>query len=198
MTPSPTSPVPLIGLSGFSGAGKDTAAAAVLNLGWRRVAFADKLRQVAYALDPIVVVDSGPAGPVRLAELVDTLGWEATKRSYLEVRRLLQRLGTDAGRQVLGDDLWVEAALGDLHGPTVITDVRFRNEAAAIRARGGFVFRIERPGVGALVGADGQVHPSETALAGFDFDAVLENGGSPDDLAALMVEAVGWMFPTGH
>jgi hypothetical protein len=44
----------LVAFSGYARSGKDTAADALLPLGFQRVAFADKLRECLYALNPTV------------------------------------------------------------------------------------------------------------------------------------------------
>jgi hypothetical protein len=62
-----------------------------------------------------------------------------------------------------------------------VSDCRYPNEAAAIRARGGLVLRVERPGVEPI-----NAHRSEVALDGFDFDAVIDNDGSIEDLVAKL------------
>lgn len=169
---------PLIGLSGYAQSGKDSAAAALVGDGWERRAFADTLRAFLYALNPMVL----PSG-TRLRSFVNAYGWETAKTTCPEVRELLQRCGTEAGRQVIGENVWVDATLRDLGDtPVVVTDVRFRNEADAIRARGGIVVRVVRPGVGPLRMSDGSVHPSETALDGCPFEHLLHNDGTLDDL----------------
>jgi hypothetical protein len=140
----------LIGLCGTAGSGKDEFAAAAASLGIVRVALADKVREVLYAMDPIVGrhPENGTCVPRRLRPFVDDVGWDQAKQ-FPEVRRLLQALGTEGGRGVLGADVWVNAALGVLSATplAVVTDVRFPNEMHAIRERGGFIVRIERPGV---------------------------------------------------
>lgn len=189
---------PIVGLNGFAGAGKDTAAAGLLEDGWTRVSFADKLREFLYALNPLVAVvvplplegeaepRFTPTGfPLRtgreyrpLRDIVDDLGWDRAKNEHPDVRALLQRCGTDAGRNVLGEDVWVDAVMRSLPaGPVVITDVRFPNEFAAIKRLGGAVYRVERPGVGPVNG-----HPSEYALEDADFDGWLHNTGDETHL----------------
>jgi hypothetical protein len=169
----------LIGLSGYARSGKDTAAAALVLDGWQRVSFADVLRNFLYAVNP-VIMSSALFGTTRLAEYVDTFGWEKAKDDVPEVRALLQRVGTDAGRNILGENVWIDAALSGLEpdGSYVVTDCRFPNEAQAIRDRGGYVFRITRPGFAPTNG-----HVSETALDDFRFDAHIGNVGSQADLA---------------
>jgi len=68
-----------------------------------------------------------------------------------------------------------------------IPDVRFRNEMAAIRAAGGKVIRVFRPGAG-LEGAGG-LHISEREQAGIpdtDFDLVIQNDRTLDDLKSAI------------
>jgi len=172
-----------IALWGYAGAGKDEAARELCRHGWVRVSFADKLREFALALDPAVLTPW--VGYVRLSELVRAWGWEQAKRDVPEVRELLQRLGTDAGRKVLGENVWVDAVMGNLPERAVFTDCRFRNEADAVRARGGLVVAIDRPGCGPING-----HVSETALAGYDFDARVVNDGTVAGLHAAIREVV--------
>lgn len=168
----------LIGLWGFAGCGKDTAAEALVVDGWRRDAFADRLRAMLYALDPIVLRYTGTW---RVRELVDRHGWDQAKRDNPEIRELLQRLGTEAGRGVLGENVWVNAVMNAWKEsgkqPTVITDMRFRNEANAIVQAGGITVAIHRPGCKPVNG-----HVSETALEGWDFDFVINNAGTIEDL----------------
>lgn len=60
----------------------------------------------------------------------------------------MQSLGTDGIRRELGSDVFVRAALSSVgEGPTVVTDLRFENEARAIRILGGKIVRVRRPGV---------------------------------------------------
>ncbi|MYT31724.1 MULTISPECIES: hypothetical protein [unclassified Streptomyces] len=124
-----------------------------------------------------------------LAERVDTYGWEKVKRVHPEVRLYLQRLGTEAGRQVLGEDVWVNALFRDYEtwtNPTVISDVRFPNEAGAIRKRGGLVVEIRRPSQALIENSN---HVSENALAGWDFDVTILNTGTVEGFRAS-VEAI--------
>ncbi|UFD97999.1 deoxynucleoside monophosphate kinase [Streptomyces phage Pablito] len=173
----------IIGLSGYARSGKNEAAEALVQYGWRQAAFADKLREFLYALDPLIPGHYG-AGNLRLRTLVDRTGWEYAKVTYPEVRALLQRAGTEAGRKVLGANVWVDALFRDTaDAPAlVITDVRFPNEAQAVADRGGVMIRVERPGVEPARDRMGRVHVSETALDDWPFDHVLQNDGAVRDL----------------
>jgi hypothetical protein len=179
----------IIGLSGYAQVGKDTIGKALVEgYGFTRFAFADALKECVYRLNPIVVAENAPdyvpRGPYlvthRVQDYVDSLGWEEAKK-YPEVRRLLQVMGTEAGRQVLGDNIWVDAVLNKVGSrDVVITDCRFPNEAQAVKERGGHVVRVVRPGVDAV-----NAHPSETSLDDWPFDRIVINGGSMDDVETL-------------
>lgn len=184
----------IVGVSGKKRHGKNTASEALVReLGYTEVAFGDALKKAVYVLDPILwswrwLLRSLAGNPMRLRELVDAVGWEDAKE-VPEVRRLLQKMGTEVGREILGEDIWVRTALAKaaaIDGPVVITDVRFLNEVEAIRDAQGVLLRVERPSV-----ASADAHPSETALDGYDgFDAVLVNDGTVSDLQAGALAAV--------
>lgn len=180
----------MIGVSGYARAGKDTVGAYLRdNHGFTRLAFADTLKRFALAINPIVDATLHD-GEVQLCRLYDELSagqfdWEAAKENP-EVRALLQRIGTEGGRNVLGENVWVDATLSgvDPHADSwVITDVRFPNEAAAIKGRGGLVWRVERVGTEPV-----NAHPSETALDDYPFDALIENNGTLEDLHSRVDE----------
>jgi len=184
----------IIGLAGFARSGKDELAKQlVANEGFKRVAFADAMRNILYALNPIIDTKTVNMAPVinsahveiRVQEIVDEIGWERAKVEYPEIRQLLQRLGTDGARAHLSDDIWVRTVLeNNAETPRlVIPDVRFPNEAEEIQKRGGVIIRIIREGYGAVNG-----HISETAYA--DQDIILHNDGTPDDLYKNYVEAI--------
>jgi hypothetical protein len=108
----------------------------------------------------------------------------------MTVRDFLQKLGTDALRDGLHKNTWVNALMSDYVGmydldtdkttyPNwVITDTRFPNEAQAIKQANGIIIRVERPGVKPI-----NNHPSEVSLDKWEFDHVIENKGSVEDLA---------------
>ncbi|MET8111215.1 hypothetical protein [Streptomyces prasinus] len=173
----------ILGLAGYARSGKDAAAEALVQYGWSRAAYADKLKEFLLALDPLIPGHWG-AGNLRLRKLVDAAGWDYAKVTYPEVRALLQRAGTEAGRKVLGADVWVDALFREhADAPAlVVTDCRFPNEARAVVERGGVMIRVERPGVGPARDKLGRVHESEVALDGWMYDHVLVNDGTVRDL----------------
>jgi hypothetical protein len=66
-------------------------------------------------------------------------------------RQLMQTFGTDWGRNMVNPDLWVSQVIGRWRASgcvlTVVPDVRFDNEAMAIRQAGGVMLQVDRPGV---------------------------------------------------
>ena len=164
----------IIGLSGYARSGKDTVAELLcLNYDYKRVSFADPMRQALYVLSP--KLDNN----LRLSDYIDEYGWEVAKQN-LEVRRLLQVFGTEVGRKQFGSEFWIDIALKDLDSNSlvVISDVRFPNEAEAIKKLGGSIWRINRHNHSAVNG-----HPSEHAMDNYMFNHVIYNDGTLDDLA---------------
>lgn len=119
-----------------------------------------------------------------------------------EVRALLQRLGTEEGRDKYGEDIWLKHAelfmsmqVESGQERFVITDVRFPNEVEWVQSLGGKVYRIN--GRGGLEGANAE-HPSETALDTYtDFDATFDNSPGKEKyiLAQLRVRVYGDFDP---
>lgn len=179
----------VIALSGFARSGKDEAAKVLVEeFGFTRVAFADKLREVLYQLNPWVRAFVSGLGSTyeRLQDVIDREGWDGYKNyQYAEsIRELLQRLGTEAGRQTLWDTIWIDAALTEFDDDArlVVSDARFFNEFDAVRERGGRVWRIERPGVGPA-----NDHPSEMEAVDYPhFELTLNNDGTLDEWKTLV------------
>lgn len=163
-----------IGFCGPAGAGKSTAAEHLVKH-WRfsRVRFAGPLKAMllALGLDPDQVDGDRKEEPSPLL-------------CGRTPRQAMQWLGTEWGRQLIGDGFWIaawQAAVERIphdrpwrRGANLIVadDVRYANEAKAIRDRGGLVVRIERPGAGS---ASGHAHASERQ----DFvpDRIIRNTG---------------------
>jgi len=167
----------IIGLSGYAKVGKDEVAQILVKkYGFKRIAFADPIRELLLEINPIL------ANGYHLKTIINEEGWTLAKNKE-EVRRLLQELGVGA-RQVLGDDVWVVAALRKMENfkqSYVITDVRFENEAVMVRQLGGKIWRIQRPGIQAV-----NNHVSELEMDGYKFDRVLRNEGTLEELELLI------------
>lgn len=191
----------LIGLTGYAGSGKDTVARILCeSYGFKRYAFADKLREFLYAQNPIVEVDAefgydyGYGGEVfqtcepvakSLQEIVSGIGWDRAKREYPEVRELMQRTGVWF-RENVYEDFWVKLVERDIYAQEpwtaniVIADVRFLNEASWIQTAQCVMapralVRIARVGVGPA-----NDHISEAL--DFEADFRISNNGTLEDL----------------
>jgi len=166
-----------IGLIGHASCGKDTVAARLAHHGFERVAFADPVRSILMHMNPLITSDG-----LRLRDAVDAYGFDAAKRRFPVVRELLQGLG-EGVRASLGESVWVDRAMRRLDTlsdrPVVVSDVRYRNEANALRSRGFTLVVVQRPGVGPANG-----HPSETNIPVELADAVLLNDGNLSELHA--------------
>lgn len=78
----------------------------------------------------------------------------------MTVREILQKMGTEAGRETFGEDLWVQNMLCRMSDSDdiAIDDCRFLNEAAALKSEGFTVIGIDRPGL------EVDQHPSEMEM----------------------------------
>ncbi|WP_327385679.1 deoxynucleotide monophosphate kinase family protein [Streptomyces sp. NBC_01207] len=180
-----------VALMGRAGSGKDSAAARLVSRHhFVRIAFADPLKASALRLDPIVGAESTPYGslPIRLPDVVNRYGWDRAKNAYPEVRRTLQRLGETVRTD--DPDFWLRMALDKISTadrwnlPVVVSDVRYANEAYALKRAGALMVRIERPG--ATAGGEAARHVSELDLDAYPADVTIPNAGTLADLGALV------------
>lgn len=128
----------------------------------------------------------------------DLAEWYRDDRAAWKTPRIfLQRLGTEWGRQRIHPEIWVEAwrhqlaqeAVKHFRDEMIVADdCRFENEAAAIRAEGGKVVRIERPGAGSATGSS---HASEK---GVEPDITIQNDGPPEVLRARILGVLDRYF----
>jgi len=181
----------IIGLTGYAQSGKDTVAKILVEkYGFKRVAFADKIRKLLYEMDPPVPVGVGTEKhTVGLQNYVDIYGWDVAKQNLI-VRSMLQNLGVGA-RKVFDDSFWIGQAFYEMDATTnyVITDVRFINEAETVKNNGGYVWRVKRSGVEAV-----NSHVSESEMDGYKVDMILSNGGTLDELELLVQTRMGLLL----
>jgi hypothetical protein len=199
----------LIGLHGRARSGKDTACQFILD--WaeenevdaRRDAFADRLKlsaarlfypdiDVKWALEWADLMKSD--GTVTIT-FTDPVSEPVSVTEELTGRQLLQRYGTEAHRDVFDTDFWVNAVM-DTYRPDdellVVTDIRFPNEAEAIREAGGEVWQVLRTQNVDLE----DTHASEQPLSPDLIDHVLVNDRSLDHLRSLAVSRVQRLYYT--
>ena len=187
----------IIGICGFQGSGKDTIADYLCNIyGFKRDSFAATLKDAVAAVFgwDRELLEGRTRESRAWRECVDPWWANRLNMPNLTPRLVLQRWGTEVARKSWHDDTWIaslENKLARAHNDIVITDVRFPNEIAAVRNAGGIVIRVVRgdepvwysiaqqANKGDTVAQqqlkDFNIHPSETAWIGTDFDAVLDN-----------------------
>lgn len=186
--------------------------------GWKIKKFAGKLKQIASIMTgiPVEKFEDQDFKKTNLGEewmyfpknnFDDVLIWGKVP---MTVRELLQKLGTDAIRDNLHTNAWVNALFADYkqirpnpkvggqqvnwvhpyYPDWIITDTRFPNEAQAIKDRGGIVIRVNRRFDDIEIGDKtfkfninpAYLHPSETSLDDWNFDYVIDNNGSIEEL----------------
>ena len=197
----------IIGICGFIGSGKDTAANYLVGWhGFRRDSFAGALKDAVAAVfgwDRELL--EGLTTEARAwREQVDPWWAERLGMPHLTPRWVLQYWGTEVCRQGFHDDIWIAALENRLRqrtGHTVISDVRFPNEVHAIRNAGGRIVWIKRGpdpewcstliemrehdialGIRTDYMRQFNVHASEWAWVGTRFDTVVDNNGSVEQL----------------
>lgn len=174
----------IIGLVGKRNAGKDTVGAyLVKQRGFERKAFADPLKHSVATLFDI------PFSEIDKLKLDLTTGIGIGRQDQnnhliphsvgrsMTFREFLQRYGTEAHRDMFGDNFWVDQCLpidGFYSGRAiVITDCRFLNEAQRINELKGLVVRVERPGL-----EDQDPHSSEKEQEKIKPHWIIENSGT--------------------
>lgn len=180
----------IVGLAGYAGAGKDTAAEALVAAGYRQDAFAATLKAMALDLNPWIVGRESYSVSRLLRDIVKRHGWDEAKRRFHEVREWLQDIG-GAVREHLGEDTWAKALCVrmDLHpdDPFVITDVRYPNEAQWLADYHPHrLIWIDRPGLGPV-----NDHASDQGLVRHLCTHEIVNDGSVEELHAKILEVVG-------
>lgn len=164
----------IIGLAGNAGVGKSTAAGFFENHGFVRDAYASTMKKAVSVMFGIQleILQSD----IEVKSKIDPY-WQMT------YRQILQLFGTEACRHAFGGDIW-ERVLWRRHDTyvrdscydLVIEDVRFDNEAEAIRKRDGIVVLIMRTGY------TGDSHASEHGINSALVSDVIFNNGTKFDL----------------
>lgn len=177
----PRATTQVIGFAGYAGSGKNAAAEA---LGGVVIGFADPL----YA---------GLAAMLGVTE--EQLRARATKELPMagigkSPRDLLRTLGTEWGRELVREDIWIVRARQRIEDASqagaaivAVCDVRFPNEVAMVRELGGQVWWVDRPGI-----TCGE-HVSDRAVGPEDCDLVVDNSGTVEQLRWRVQAAAGRM-----
>lgn len=195
----------IIGLVGFAGSGKGTVADILVEKhGYTKLAFADSVKDACSAIfgweRALLEGDTNESREFR--EKVDSF-WSARLGYNLTPRLAMQKMGTEAGRDVFGRDLWITSVENKIlqYEKVVLADTRFPNEIAFIKKLYGQIIRVKRgpePEFWNDALAENRnefntpvmeqkwenIHYSEWAWIGTHFDYQLENEGSLGELQA--------------
>ena len=191
----------LLGLTGHAGVGKDTVGDMLRAAGWHTTSLAAALRLEvvqAWGIDPELLTQrEGKERPTPALMVARTpspawLQWAADQGHALieprSPRWALQQWGSF--RRAQQPDYWIaqvhrwlaQVWWGSPQARCVITDVRYPNEAAALRAQGGRIVRVHRPANAVTLGPDTATHDSEQHTQ-ITADLDLVNDGDLYDLA---------------
>lgn len=135
----------IIGFCGLQGSGKDTCCKELVKHGYTHDYFAKPVYDLLWKMNPTIEIPDWYE-TAKLQYLVNNYGWDQTKRDYPEIRRYLQFVGTEAGRDIHGEDCWIKAMDNRNVGVRylAISDVRFANEGYWIQDCGGLLVHVVR------------------------------------------------------
>jgi hypothetical protein len=194
----------IIGICGFIGSGKDTVADYLVNFHeFRRESFANTLKDAVAAVFgwDRTMLEGRTKEAREWREQVDPWWAERLAMPTLTPRWVLQYWGTEVCRRSFHDDIWIaslENKLRTSKDNVVISDCRFPNEIQSIRDAGGRIVWVQRGALPdwydtAIQANKGhnwatqdlkmrKIHASETAWVGTEFDTIIDNNRSIDDL----------------
>lgn len=135
----------VIGLCGFSGSGKDTVADIFVKYGYKKLSFADSLKDavsVIFGWDR-EMLEGKTEKSRKFRERKDKF-WSKKFGRDITPRKILQEFGTEVCRDNLINTIWIDSLERKIDGNVVITDVRFKNEYQFVKDIGGTIIRVKR------------------------------------------------------
>ena len=201
----------IIGICGLIGSGKGTVADILVEQGFTKVSFADKLKDgVATIFDWNRAMLEGDTDESRLWREQEDIFWTAETGRSITPRIVLQEFGTECMRDGFHNGVWVSLLkkfILDNPGYYVVPDVRFRNEQNMIRDLGGEIWQIKRgkdPEWFARAIFDNNNPEFSNLMHGFDvheseykwidvntrFDTIIRNEGTIGELEASVLHEI--------
>jgi hypothetical protein len=196
----------IIGLVGFIGSGKGTVGDILEVHGFTKDSFAKPLKDACSIMFgwPREMLEGDTEVSRKWREEPDSFWSEKFGYSFTP-RLALQLMGTEAGRNVFHQDVWVISLLNRAKGKdVVVTDVRFKNEINYIQQNGGVIVRVRRGGEpdwyklaedaaagfsSAIMGMkDKGIHQSEWDWIGSEFNYTIDNDGTVNELGNKVKE----------
>ena len=184
----------IIGICGLIGCGKGTVGDILVEQGFVKLSFADKLKDgvaTIFGWDR-AMLEGDTVQSRKWREEVDDF-WTAETGRTITPRLVLQEFGTDCMRLGFDDGIWVslvkQQILKSPEKSFVLPDVRFENEIKMLRSIGGEVWSVSRNNDPKwlidyeTIGIEPtNVHPSEWHWVKPAKDWSIENNGTIDDL----------------
>jgi hypothetical protein len=196
----------LIGVVGFIGSGKGTVGDLLEENGFIKDSFAKPLKDACSIMFgwPRELLEGDTEVSRNWREEPDSF-WSEKFGYFFTPRLALQLMGTEAGRNVFHQDVWVISLLNRAKGKdVVVTDVRFKNEINYIQQNGGVIVRVRRgeepdwyklaedAAAGfssAIMGMkDKGIHQSEWDWVGSEFNYTIDNDGTVNELGNKVKE----------
>lgn len=187
----------VIGLTGNKRAGKNTVAKIVADLNREYfVKEASLAGPLKIAAAKLLGVHGTDEYLLKWADTFKESGWiewggyvDEDDYGAIKGRELLQRLGTEVCRDLFGDECWIDLLVAEYdYGAQdifLVTDVRFDNEALAIKEQlFGEVWCVDRPG------CESDGHASEAGVSLNLIDRIIYNNGTVSDLRDTVKEAL--------
>ena len=194
----------IVGIVGFIGSGKDTIADYLVNFHeFRRESFASTLKDAVSSIFgwDRTLLEGRTKESREWREQVDPWWADRLAMPTLTPRWVLQYWGTEVGRKSFHDEIWIaslENKLRNSKDNIVVSDCRFPNEIESIKRAGGIIIWVQRGELpdwyryaveankGSNIGLNELknrgIHASEWSWIGSDFDIIIDNNGSIEDL----------------
>ena len=178
----------LYGIAGFARTGKDTIGNYMAGIhNFRKYAFADPIKEAASKMFGVHLNDFYDNALSDRETVLPEWGYSP--------RQMIQMLGTEGGRDLFREDIWVKrgeiewknfCAGEPVECGMVITDVRFENEAKMIREMGGKIIHVFRDKATAI-----NSHISEAGIVVGEEDTTIFNNGTLPELCDTIDIIIG-------